>query len=132
MREPFQKHERALENESELDSKDRVDRRLKLAHLYHLQSRYADVPSVLVPLLSADLRPSDRARVLSRIGWADFFLGDAEACLRKCEEAVSLLRSSSDYADLACCLRWLGYALKWSGRIDEASDRFRDALSTAR
>jgi transcriptional regulator with PAS, ATPase and Fis domain len=128
----IEEYEGALENEAGLDSKSRIEVRLKLAHCYHVQSRYADVSRTLAPLLSGELDAPDRARILSQIGWADFFLGDVESCLRKCEEAVSLLLPSSDHADLARCLRWLGYALKWSGRVDEASDRFRDALAAAR
>ncbi len=123
----------ALKQEAELTAMDRIGLRIHMADCCHAASRYEDSRRLLLPLTDDDaLGNVDRARVLARLGWADYFLGDVSSCERFCQEAVTLLQPTSHHDELARSQRWLGYALRWSGRLDEAQDHYRDALAAAR
>ncbi|HMB70048.1 MAG TPA: sigma 54-interacting transcriptional regulator, partial [bacterium] len=99
-------------------------------------SRYEESREVLRPFIEEDLQDRlddrSRARILSRMGWADFFLEDLSSCIESCERASRLLLESPFHDDLAEVLRWLGYAHMRAGDLDTATNRFRDALAASR
>jgi DNA-binding NtrC family response regulator len=129
-------YRRGLELESDLALDERVSLRLRLADSLRRLSRYEESREALLPLLSEDVQPDlddlSRARVLARVGWAEFFLDGLESCLQLCGRATDLLLETPFHDDFAETLRWLGYAHLRAGDLPAARERFRDALAASR
>ncbi|MFN8179699.1 MAG: sigma 54-interacting transcriptional regulator [bacterium] len=129
----IREYRRALDEADPLAPIERLHIRMHLADCLLASSDYQDAKAVLEPVLAdRDVDPVERARALSRSGWADFFLGNVDSCRTKCEAAAAILLPTAHHDDVANTLRWLGYALRLSGDFNAALRLFQEALAAAR
>ncbi|MAF26317.1 MAG: hypothetical protein CME07_00445, partial [Gemmatimonadetes bacterium] len=95
-----------------------------------LENACTVLDSTLEEIDGVSVLTSARVRALS--GWVRFFLGEYEECLRWCESARVALAPTAEHAELARVLRWMSFAERRMGHLEQADELLRESLITAR